>query len=103
MITEEEVLEALRIVYDPEFTMDIVSLNMVKHVHIDGTRVAIDLVLTTPFCPLAPFIKLKIERAIKQALPEVTEVVSNILNEKWDPPEVLGAMEIVYPDFVTQT
>jgi ATP-binding protein involved in chromosome partitioning len=103
LITEEKVLDALRTVYDPEFTMDIVTLNMVKAVRIDGTRVALDLVLTTPACPLAPFIKLKIERAIQQAAPEVTEVVSNILNEKWDPPEILGPMEIVYPDFVTIT
>lgn len=100
MITEEKILDALRTVYDPEFTVDIVTLNMVKEVHIGGTKVEIDLVLTTPFCPLAPFIKMKIERAVKQALPEVTEVTSNILQEKWDPPEILGPMEIVYPDFV---
>ena len=100
MITEEKVLEALRTVYDPEFTLDIVTLNMVKDVRVDGTRVELDLVLTTPLCPLAPFIKLKIERAIKGDIPQVTEVVSNILNEKWDPPEMLGPMEIVYPDFV---
>ena len=103
MPTREQILEALRTVYDPEFTMDIVTLNMVKDVRIEETRVELDLVLTTPACPLAPFIKLKIERAIKQALPEITEVVSTILNEKWDPPEVLGPMEIVYPDFVNVT
>ena len=100
MITQEQILEALRTVYDPEFTMDIVTLNMVKKVNIDGSRVELDLVLTTPSCPLAPFIKMKIERAIIQALPEVTEVISHILNEKWEPPEMLGPMEIVYPDFV---
>lgn len=100
MIDEKTIYDALRTVYDPEFTMDIVELNMVKRVKIDGTRVAVDLVLTTPLCPLAPFIKMKVERAIRQAIPEVTEVVTTILDEKWDPPEVLGPMEIVYPDFV---
>jgi len=100
MITKQKILDALRTVYDPEFTMDIVTLNMVKEVRIDGTKVELDIVLTTPLCPLASFIKLKIEHAIKQALPEVTEVSSSILQEKWDPPEILGPMEIVYPDFV---
>ncbi len=100
MITQEKVLDALRTVYDPEFTMDIVSLNMVKDVRIEGSAVELDLVLTTPLCPLASFIKLKIEFAIKRALPEVTAVTSNILQEKWEPPAVLGPMEIVYPDFV---
>jgi metal-sulfur cluster biosynthetic enzyme len=100
MITESHILDALRTVYDPEFTMDIVTLNMVKGVRIQGTRVDIDLVLTTPHCPLAPFIKMKIERAIRQAVPEVTEVATRILDEPWEPPEILGPMEIVYPDFV---
>jgi metal-sulfur cluster biosynthetic enzyme len=100
VITQEAILDALRTVYDPEFTIDIVSLNMVKQVTIEGTQVTVDLVLTTPFCPMAPFIKIKVERAIKQAVPEVTEVVTNILQEQWDPPEFLGPMEIIYPDFV---
>ncbi|HFQ95523.1 MAG TPA: iron-sulfur cluster assembly protein [Anaerolineae bacterium] len=100
MIDEKRVYDALRTVYDPEFTMDIVELNMVKRVEIEGTRVIVDLVLTTPFCPMAPFIKLKVERAIRQAIPEVTEVVTHVLDEKWDPPDVLGPMEMVYPDFV---
>ncbi len=99
-MTEDNVLDALRTVYDPEFTIDIVSLNMVKQVKIDGTRVQVDLVLTTPFCPMAPFITIKVERAIKQALPEVTEVETHILQEPWQPPDFLGPMEIVYPDFV---
>ncbi len=100
MIDERAVYDALRTVYDPEFTMDIVELNMVKRVAVEGSRVEIDLVLTTPFCPMAPFIKLKVEHAIKKAIPEVTEVHTHILDEKWEPPEVLGAMEIVYPEFV---
>ncbi len=100
MIDEKRVYDALRTVYDPEFTMDIVELNMVKRVEVDDGRVTIDLVLTTPFCPLAPFIKMKIEHAIRQAIPDVTKVITHILDEKWEPPEVLGPMEIIYPDFV---
>jgi 2-iminoacetate synthase ThiH len=45
-------------------------------------------------------IYVRLVRAIKQAVPEVTEVVTNILQEQWDPPEFLGPMEIIYPDFV---
>jgi metal-sulfur cluster biosynthetic enzyme len=100
MITEKQILDALRTVYDPEFTIDIVSLNMVKRVEINAADVKVDLVLTTPFCPMAPFIKIKVEHAIKQALPEVVSVETTILQEQWEPPEFLGPMEIVYPDFV---
>lgn len=100
MIDLKAVYDALRTVYDPEFTMDIVELNMVKRVEIDNTRVQVALVLTTPACPLAPFIKLKVEHAIKRAIPEVTEVETTILDEPWEPPEVLGPMEMAYPEFV---
>ncbi len=103
MITQEQVLDALRQVYDPEFTLDIVTLNMVKDVRIQGKRVEVDLVLTTPFCPLAPMITMKVERAVKMALPEVEEVQTNILKERWEPPDILGPMEIIYPDFVNVT
>ncbi len=103
MITQAQVLEALSNVYDPEFTLDIVTLNMVKDVRIQGGRVEVDLVLTTPFCPLAPMITLKVEHAVKRALPQVAEVHTTILQEKWDPPAILGAMEIVYPEFVHAT
>ncbi|HIQ11443.1 MAG TPA: iron-sulfur cluster assembly protein [Caldilineales bacterium] len=100
MTDSKTVYDALRTVYDPEFTMDIVELNMVKWVAIENARVQVALVLTTPSCPLAPFIKLKVEYAIKRAIPEVTEVETIILDEPWDPPEALGPMEIAYPQFV---
>ena len=100
MLTKDDILRALSTVYDPEFTVDIVSLNMVKDVRIEDDQVFIDLVLTTPSCPMAPFIKLKIEKAIKDAWPQVTGVETTILSEKWEPPAFLGPMEIVYPDFV---
>ncbi len=103
MITQTQVLKALAHVYDPEFTLDIVTLNMVKDVRIRGKRVEVDLVLTTPFCPLASMITLKVEHAIKHRLPEVKEVHTTILQEKWEPPAILGAMEIIYPEFVHVT
>ncbi len=101
MLSKDEITNALRTVYDPEFTIDIVSLNMVKRIQIQDASVDIDLVLTTPSCPMAPFIKLKIEQAIMKAIPHVSEVKTRILNERWEPPAFLGPMEIIYPDFVT--
>ena len=52
MLTETTILDALRTVQDPELRRDIVSLDMVKDVHIDGTSVALKVDLTTPACPL---------------------------------------------------
>ena len=51
-ITEGAVLEALRAVQEPELGRDIVALDMVKSIVIDGDAVAFTIELTTPACPL---------------------------------------------------
>ena len=52
VITEGAVLEALRAVQEPELGRDIVTLDMVKSIVIDGDAVAFTIELTTPACPL---------------------------------------------------
>lgn len=52
MITTEQVYKALANVVDPELGKDLVSLNMVEDVQVDGDNVSFTLVLTTPACPL---------------------------------------------------
>jgi ATP-binding protein involved in chromosome partitioning len=51
-LTESAVIEALRAVQEPELGRDIVTLEMVKDVVIDGSGVAFTIELTTPACPL---------------------------------------------------
>jgi ATP-binding protein involved in chromosome partitioning len=51
-LTEGAILEALRQVQEPELGRDIVTLNMVKSIAIDGPNVAFTIELTTPACPL---------------------------------------------------
>lgn len=55
-ITREQVMEALKQVYDVEIGLDIVSLGLVYDVKIDNGNVEITMTLTTPVCPLAGFI-----------------------------------------------
>jgi ATP-binding protein involved in chromosome partitioning len=51
-LTESAVIDALRAVQEPELGRDIVTLEMVKDVAIDGTAIAFTIELTTPACPL---------------------------------------------------
>jgi len=71
-LTESAVFDALRTVQEPELGRDIVTLNMVKDVAINGARVAFMIELTTPACPL----KAEIEHTARAALAGigVTEV-----------------------------
>jgi ATP-binding protein involved in chromosome partitioning len=56
-MTREKVLEALSNVQEPDLGKDIVTLNMVKDLEIDGNYVSFTVVLTTPACPMKDHIK----------------------------------------------
>lgn len=64
MITNEAVLQALSNVQEPDLGKDLVTLNMVKDVAVDGKKVSFTVELTTPACPL----KEMIERACVNAI-----------------------------------
>src|SRR5580704_2551924 len=64
-MTREKVLEALGNVQEPDLGKDIVTLNMVKDIEIDGNYVAFTVVLTTPACPMKDLIKNACINAIR--------------------------------------
>ncbi|MGQ9692693.1 MAG: Mrp/NBP35 family ATP-binding protein [Thermaceae bacterium] len=73
MATEAEVRAALSTVMDPELGRDLVSLGMVKGVHLEGARVEVVIELTTPACPLKDRIEADIRRVLLPlGLEEVT-------------------------------
>ena len=51
-LEQSAVLDALKVVRDPDLNRDIVSLGFVKDLTIDGGRVAFTIELTTPACPV---------------------------------------------------
>ena len=51
-LDREGVLAALKTVMDPDLHRDLVSLNMIEDLTVDGDRVGFTLVLTTAACPL---------------------------------------------------
>jgi ATP-binding protein involved in chromosome partitioning len=64
-MTQEKVLEALGNVQEPDLGKDLVTLNMIKDISIDGNSVSFTVVLTTPACPLKDLIKNACINAIK--------------------------------------
>src|SRR3989304_8409585 len=73
-ITQASVLEALSKVMDPELGKDLVTLNMIKDIRIDGAKITFRLVLTTPACPLRKELTDNSRNAVL-AIPGVKEVV----------------------------
>jgi len=67
-MTNEDILKALSNVQEPDLGKDIVSLNMVSDISIEGNYVSFTVVLTTPACPLKDMIKNACTSAIKTSV-----------------------------------
>ncbi len=65
MMTTEEILKALSNVQEPDLGKDLVTLNMIQDLKIEGDSVAFTIVLTTPACPMKDLMKNASENAIK--------------------------------------
>src|SRR5919201_3719755 len=70
---EQEVLDALRVVQDPDLHRDIVSLGFVQNLKIEDGAVTFDINLTTPACPVKDQLKNQARMAVAR-LPWVTDV-----------------------------
>lgn len=76
-MTNDDILKALSNVQEPDLGKDLVTLNMVKDIEIDGNRVSFTVVLTTPACPLKDMIKNACINAVKLLVNKAAEVTVN--------------------------
>jgi ATP-binding protein involved in chromosome partitioning len=72
-ITKEIVLEALSKVQEPELHKDLVALNMIQNLIINGNTITFSIVLTTPACPLKSLIEKQARSAV-QTIPGVKNI-----------------------------
>ena len=80
------VLDALKVVRDPDLNRDIVSLGFIKDLKIDAGRVAFTIELTTPACPLGPVIKTQAHSVLVNRFPAINDVDINLVwTPRWDP------------------
>lgn len=79
----DEIIAALKSVYDPEIPADIYELGLVYKIDIgDDRAITIDMTLTTPNCPSAQELPSMVENAAA-SVPGVGPVTVNVV---WDPP-----------------
>ena len=85
IITEEQVLAALRNVEDPDLKKDLVTLNMIKDVKIEDRKVRFTLELTTPACPMKEMLKNACTNAVKHFVAADAQVDINITSRVTKP------------------
>jgi len=79
----DEIIGALKTVYDPEIPADIYELGLIYKVDIaDNRDVTVDMTLTTPNCPSAQELPIMVENAVS-SVAGVGPVTVNIV---WEPP-----------------
>ena len=92
-MTKEKILEALGNVQEPDLGKDIVTLNMVKDIEINGNYVSFTIVLTTPACPMKDMMKNAAVNAIKLLVNKEAAVnvkfTANTTTKRNDPGTVL--------------
>ena len=85
MVDEEDVLDALSNVIDPELGLDFVELGLVYGIEIDGGTVSITFTLTTPACPIGPQVSEQMVEFVGD-LEGVDEVETNmVFTPPWSP------------------
>ena len=82
MPTSEQVIDALRVVEDPELGMDIVELGLVYGAAVDGASVTVTYSLTSMGCPVGPLI----DQQIKETVEGMDGVEQAATDLTWDPP-----------------
>ncbi|MFL5112386.1 MAG: SUF system Fe-S cluster assembly protein [Microvirga sp.] len=79
----DDIVAALKTVYDPEIPADIYELGLIYRVDVDDERnVAVDMTLTAPGCPVAGEMPVWVENAVA-SVPGVKAVTVNMV---FDPP-----------------
>ena len=77
-ITTEQVLQALGHVEEPDLKKDLVTLNMIQDIKINGNKLSFSVILTTPACPLKAMIENACRNAIAHFISKDIEVSINM-------------------------
>ena len=80
---EQEIIDVLKTVYDPEIPVDIYSLGLIYEIGVsESNDVHIEMTLTSPACPVAGTLPPEIEQKVKN---EVNAVNATTVDVVWEP------------------
>jgi metal-sulfur cluster biosynthetic enzyme len=81
---QARILNALQAVLDPEISISVIDLDLIREVSFTPEEAEIKMVLTTPFCPYGPMLTNQIQSVSEQAAEMPVKVT--VLPDKWEAP-----------------
>jgi ATP-binding protein involved in chromosome partitioning len=97
VMTEADILKALSNVQEPDLGKDLVTLNMIKDIEINGNEVSFTIILTTPACPMKDMMRTASENAVKILVNKEAKVqvnfTSNTTTTRKDDQQVLSGVK----------
>ena len=89
MVTQEQVLEALKEVFDPEIPVNVVDLGLIYGVEVSPEeKVKVTMTLTTPGCGMAYNIAMQVKQRALQVAGVKDASVTVVWEPKWDPSRI---------------
>jgi len=83
--SEKEILEALKNCYDPEIPVNIVDLGLIYELKIEDGVVKIKMTLTSPFCPVGPFVVEQVKEEVMKVKGVKDVQVELVWEPRWTP------------------
>jgi len=84
-MTEIDVINALKEVYDPEIPLNIVDLGLVRSIDLEGKDLTVVMTLTTPQCPLEKYILRTVIKTLQRHFPDIGEISVKLdFSEPWN-------------------
>jgi metal-sulfur cluster biosynthetic enzyme len=80
---EMAIRSALETVMDPELSLSVIDLGLIREIIVAPGRTTVKMLLTTPFCPYAPQIIAEVKQAANSVVPQECDV--DILPDPWSP------------------
>jgi FeS assembly SUF system protein len=92
----DDIVQALKTVYDPEIPADIYELGLIYKVDIkDDRTVDVDMTLTTPNCPAAAELPMMVENAVASVQGVGPVKVQVVWDPPWDPSRMSDEARLV--------
>ena len=92
---EDQIVEALKTVYDPEIPVDIYELGLIYDVHVgDGNHVEVKMTLTSPACPVAGTLPDEVRAKVEGVAGVESAEVEVVWDPVWNPSMMSEAAQL---------